>query len=89
LTYYFHANHINNQPMRCLYLFGLKKARLQNLQSKVILKFVMPEKKKDFLFWRHSSFCSFARLPFIYLPSCFGQETAKWSLRCSSQAATC
>jgi len=25
----------------------------------------------------------------VYLPSCLGQETAKWPLRSSSQAATC
>jgi len=25
----------------------------------------------------------------VYFPSCFSQETAKWPLRSSSQAATC
>jgi len=71
----------NNQPMCCLYLFGLKKDRTAEF---AILgsQFVMPEKKKSLPFWTSQQFCSF-----ICQVASARREQNELYMRSSSEAA--
>jgi len=69
--------------MRWLYLFGLKKARLQNLQSRESNRNARKEKSLPFLMAQH--FCSFAHL----FAKLLRPGDIEMTFAASSQAATC
>jgi len=50
---------------------------------------VVKIKTEQLHLWHTSSISAKVCSLLVYLPSCLSQETAKWSLRSSSQAATC